>query len=375
MLAIVLVLTFAAPALALVARAGETVAVTRPVRDDLYAAGSTVLVSAAVDGDIVAAGRSVSLEGPVTGGVLVAGGTLRLGSITVARTVRAVAGTVAVGSRVGADVVAAGGTVTIESGARVARDLAAWGGDIQVLGSVGRNLWAGGGTVTIAGPVGGDARVEADRIVLLPTARIAGRLLYRSDIPPDVRPGARVAGGIERLPGERVRPQPLAVPPAIAPLGRLLEGLWLLIVGLVAFAVAPRAAARTSEEVGARFGWSLLLGFGLLVGVPVAGFLLLFTVVGIPLSVLALLLYFVTLYLGQVFVAGWVGSAVLRRARRDGTPPSAYWSVALGVLVLVVFFAIPYAGWIARAVIMLVGFGAIWLSTFQAVTAAGSSTV
>ncbi|MDR5682403.1 MAG: hypothetical protein QN163_00020 [Armatimonadota bacterium] len=357
------------PALALTPRAGQTVVVTGSIQDDLYAAGGRVSIRATVDGDVAAAGGSVYVDGPVSGGVLAAGGSVRVGPTTVGRTVRAAAVGVSVGAQVGGDVVAAGSAVTVETTAGVGRDVAVSGGNVWVLGEVSRNLWAAAGTVTIAGSVGADAHVEADRIVLLPTARIGGRLLYRSDAPPELHPGARVAGGIERLAGARARSRPLPVPRAAVPLLRLLEGLWLLVTGLVAFSLAPRAAARICGEVGRRFGWSLLLGFALLVGAPPSAILLLFTVIGIPLSVLGMLAYFAALYVGQAFFAGWLGGALLRRVRREGTVASPYGAVALGTLALVVLSTIPYVGWLIRVVAALVGFGAMGLAAFGAATA------
>jgi hypothetical protein len=40
--------------------------------------------------------------------------------------------------------------------------------------------------------------------------------------------------------------------------------------------------------------------------------------------------------------------------------------MVVGTLVLVVLFAIPYAGWAFRAVAVLVGFGALWFTVWSA---------
>lgn len=360
--ALLLVLLVTAPTHAFVSRGGDVVTVSEEIRDDLYVAGGTVTVRGPVDGDVAAAGGTVLLEGPTSGGVLATGGTVRLRG-QIGRGVRAAGGTVSVETSVGTDGVLAGGLVTLERGARVGRDLVAAGGTVQVLGEVGRRARLAGGTVLVGGPVRGDVEVDADRVVVLPEARIAGRLRYRSAQPAEIRPGAQIQGGVVQ--------ETVARPPRVLPgRGRFpwvrwtLEALWLLVLGFVVQAVLPQAGARIAEEVW-RAGRNLLVGFVLLVTVPVAAALLLLTVVGIPLGFLALGLYAATLYLGQVFTGRRIGEELLKRALRTSTV-SPYAATAVGVLMLVVLFALPWVGWVVRLGAVLVGFGAIWLVAYRA---------
>ena len=365
LVALFLVLLVTAPSFAFVSRVGDVVTVSEAVemiRDDLYVVGRTVTVRAPVDGDVVAAGGAVVLEGPTSGGVLATGGTVRIRG-QVGRGVRAAGGTVGVETSVGTDAVLAGGLVTLERGARVGRDLVAAGSTLQVLGEVGGRARLAGGTVLIGGRVGGDVEADGDRVVVLPEAWIAGRLRYRSAQPAEIRPGARIQGGVVQ--------QAIARPPGLLHRrGRFpwvrwaIEALWLLTLGFVAQAVLPQASAQVTEETS-RPGRSLLVGFVLLVTVPVAAVLLLLTVVGIPLGFLALGLYAATLYLGQVFTGRWIGEGLLRRALRAPTV-SPYVATAVGVLLLVVLFGLPWVGWIVRLGAVLVGFGAIWLAAYRA---------
>jgi len=357
-----LILLVTAPGLAFVSRGGDVVTVSEEVRDDLYVAGKAVTVRGPVDGDVAAVGGTVLLEGPTSGGVLATGGTVRIRG-QIGRGVRAAGGTVGVETSVGTDAVLAGGLVTLERGGRVGRDLVAAGGTVQVLGEVGRRARLAGGTVLVGGLVRGDVEVDADRVVVLPEARIGGRLRYRSAQPAEVRPGARVQGGVVR--------EAVARPPRVLPgRGRFpwlrwtLEALWLLVLGFVVEAVLPRASVRVVEEVW-RAGRNLLVGFVLLVTVPVAAVLLLLTVVGIPLGFLALGLYAATLYLGQVFTGRRIGEELLKRALRTSTV-SPYAATAVGVLVLVALFTLPWVGWIVRMGAALLGFGAIWLVAYRA---------
>lgn len=362
-----MLLALPSPALAFERRAGKMVVFSETTQDDLYAAGGTVTVAGTVDGDVVAAGGTLDFDGRINGGVLAAGGMLSIRSL-IGRALRAAGGTLTVAGPIGSDAVLAGGTVTVDRGAQIGRDLVVGGGNVTISGAVGRNAMVSGSNVILGGTVRGDTEVHGDRIVLLPTTRIGGRLRYTANQTIEIQPGAQVAGGTERIPVP-ARPRPITGWP-ISPqfwLGEhLAELLVLLVMGIVVFAVAPRPADAVTREVGERFGRSVLAGFLLLVAVPVAAFLALFTIIGIPLSVIAMLLYAATLYPGQVFVAAWLGAQIVKRVRRGaGSGPSAIWALVVGAIVLVLLFAIPFAGWAIRLIAVLTGFGALWVTMWH----------
>ncbi len=355
------------PTHAFVPRAGNVVVVSEPLQDDVYISGGTVEAVAPVDGDLVVVGGTVTVAGPVTGSVLAAGGTLSFGG-SVGRSIRAAGGTLSMTDHVGSDVVVAGGTIVIERTAEIGRDLVAAGGTVRVSGSVKRNALLNGGRIFISGTIQGDADVRANHIVLLPTARVQGRLRYTSEGMAEIDPAAQVTGGVERL----------TPPPAPRPMFRfdsvlarlvvaVLEALWLLALGFAAVAIAPRWTAGVAERIRRQVGLSLLVGFVLLVVVPVGVVILLATVVMIPASVVAMLLYLATLSPGTIFTAARVGEGIVGVVQRNAArSTSAYITMTLGVLVLVILFAIPWVGWALRLLAMLIGFGALWATIWEA---------
>lgn len=353
------------PALAFVSRSGPTVTISQTIQDDLYIGGRVVTCTAAVDGDVVAAGGQVDLAGQTTGGELAAGGTVRIGG-TIGRALRAAAGSLSVDAKIGSDAILAGGMVSVGPGAEIGRDLVAAGGSVTVSGSVRRNARLRGGDVTVGGILQGDADIRADKIILLPTARIGGHLRYSSAQPVEIQSGARIAGGTERIPVPAHRAG-VSAPRWFGLWAHLIEGAALLVLGLVLLGVIPHGTSAVITEVEARFGRSLLTGFILVVTVPVAAVLVAFTVIGIPLSAMAMLLYVATLYPGQVFVAGWLGDQIARWPRRGG---EGFWArslpLVIGTVVLALLLAIPYAGWAVRLVAVLAGFGALWMTVWRA---------
>jgi len=352
------------PALAFVPRADKVVVVSDSIHDDVYISGGTIVVSGAIDGDLAVVGGTMTLSGPVTGSILAAGGTLTIEG-PVGRSLRAAGGTVKAASRVTADAVLAGGTVDVAKAAEVGRDLVAAGGIIIFSGSVTRNALLTGGRVLISGTVRGDADVRGSQVVLAPSARIEGHLRYTSDAEADLQPGAQVVGGVERLlPPLSQRPDRTRW--SFSAIGRLVEVIWLLVAGIVALAVAPHGVLQVAERIKTELGFSLATGFVLLIVVPVGVGILLVTILGIPLGVVAFLLYLATLYPGLIFTAVWFGGWIIHGwVRRPGHPPSPYLALTLGVVGLALLFAIPWVGWVLRVCAVLVGFGAFWATVWM----------
>lgn len=365
LLALLLLLSLPWPALAFVPRAGENIAFTGSIQDDLYVAGGTVTVAGAVDGDVTAAGGTVALSGGVSGAILAAGGTVEIGG-RAGRSVRAAGGTVRLDGAVGTDAVLAGGNVTVADTARVGRDVVVGGGNVRTGGTIGRDLLVAGGSVVIGGTVQGSVEVQADRIVVLPTARVAGNLRYASDRPAEIQSGAQVSGGVERVPA--VRPRMRSVPAwrtRFMWVWRVTEWMWLLALGLVGFALLPRLPGNVVGAIRTRLGASLLTGFLVLVAAPVAVIALVISVLGIPLAAVLTLLWLLTVYPSQLFTATWVGERLLSAARR-GSSPSTSWAVVAGVTALTILYAIPFVGWVFRLLTVLAGLGAIWLTLWRA---------
>lgn len=329
----------------------------------------SVDVRAPINGDLVAGAYRITVSAPISGGVLAAGETV-IFEARVERSIRAAARRITVEGSVGTDAVLAGATIRVTDRAQIGRDLVALGGRIRQAGSVGRNAVFNGGRVTIAGTIAGNVEVNAQSLVVADTARISGRLTYRVQQTADIRQGAQITGGVER----REQPQPRRRRP-VGPFGvsgfrwfaAAAEGVWLLILGLIAVAVSARGVFAVAERIRRAFVMSLLGGFVLAVVVPIAAITLCITVLGIPLGLVALLLYALTLYPAMIFTAAWLGERIVPPRREPGqSPPSPYLIMVVGVVAVAVLMAIPIVGWIVRLAAILVGFGALWAKIWAA---------
>ncbi len=345
------------------------------VRDfggDHFVLGGSPRIEQPVGGDLFVAGGNVDVDAPVGGDAVVVGGNLRLAG-AVGRNVYAAGGRVVVEAPAGHNLRLAGGQIELRPKATVAGNLSVFGGQISLRSAVKGSVQAGGGRVLIDAPIDGDVLVGAGQLELGPNARIGGKLSYRSGNTLIRDPAAQVAGAVEQM-----------TPPlgASAPVpkrerhmergghasyalggGSVVWALGLMLLAAVLVAVLPATALRVAATWRSRFGASLLWGLIVLVCWPVGALLLLITLVGAPLALVAILLYPVLLLLGYVSSGMAMGQWALQRFKPDAAAQPG-WRIgcaALGSLALAALGWVPLLGMLVALLAVLAGLGAMAL--------------
>lgn len=293
--------------------------------------GGDVDISQPVEGTVHAAGGNVTVSAPVNGSLWVAGGNVRL-----------------------------------DSAAAVSGDASIAGGDVAIDGSIKGDLKAAGGQVRINGPVAGDASIAAGTLELGPGARIDGKLTFRGrELHRD--PAAQVVGGVEQHHPSAARWRTHERTAT----ERFLHG-WIWVAGLMVLAALiaaalPDASNRMARELRERPWITPLLGFVALTSIPIAAVLLMITIIGIPLGVLAIIGYIALLLIGYTWLAVVVGGMLLDRVKPETAARTA-WRVGaavLAMLALAVLVRVPYVGGFIRLAALVVGVGMIAAAVFR----------
>ncbi len=123
--------------------------------------------------------------------------------------------------------------------------------------------------------------------------------------------------------------------------------------------VAKKEVKAVKESIFKDFLKNLGLGFVFVICVPVAAIILLFTVIGIPVSIIVLFVYLVLFYIAKIFFGFALGERVLMLFKTNGTP-APVWSLIIGLLILYILFLVPYIHWIVYLLVLFVGFGSVF---------------
>ena len=338
-------------------RQGGTIVVPADVtlEDDLYAFGDTISILGTVRGDVVAFGMNVNVDGTVTGDLITAGQSVTVRG-QVGGSVRAAGQTVVIDGKIAGDLVVAGNDVTILLNGRVGRDVYVAGATFTQTGEIARDLRAGTNTTTIDGHVGRRAQIDADTLRLTPRALVDGPLQYTSAKEASIAQGATVRGQVERH--EAAQATPAAAGPAALVINWLRGGLGLLVLGLILVFFFPGFSRRAGEALVRAPLRSLLVGVGVLIGLPLLAVLMFVAgaFVGTWWLGLALLAFYLAAFAVSLPVSALgVGASILRVTRRPALPALA---LIVGLIVLLVVGLVPILGSVFLAVAALLGLGA-----------------
>jgi cytoskeletal protein CcmA (bactofilin family) len=332
--------------------AGQDQVLLRP-EGDLLAAGETVERSESVVGDVMLVGGTVDFLGDVGGSYLGAGGLQEVHG-RIDGSGRVAGGTVRFGSSVGRNVTLAGGNVELLEEAVVERNAYLAGGTVDVEGQIRGDLYVGAREVLLDGTIDGDVRVEAERLSIGPSARIAGDLRYRVD--PEqatISSEADIGGEVEALPPrESVGPSPIAM--------YVIRIASFVLFGGVLVALFPGTASATVEAVRRRPAPALGLGVLWAICVPLAALVIAITVVGLPLGLILAAVYAASVYVAPAVPAMWLGD-LLVRPREESVRASRLRAFLVGGPLIGIAILLPWAGVIVRLAAGLLGLGAMAL--------------
>ena len=357
-----------APAAAQETEAGTVVTVpSGEVREgDLYAAGEAVRVHGRLAGDLVAGAQRVLVDGQVEGDVFAAARTVDLRG-AIGDSTRVVGGQVVVDATIDGDLIAGGNRVQILEGTVIRGGVAAAASSLEIDGTVEENLRAAVGELVLRGTVRGHANVIADRLDLAPEARIEGDLDYRTRLPLSPEAAARVAGAVRyEEPIDEDEDEGSAA-------WSFLFWTWqagaALLAGLLAVALFRPLVQQLASAIAGETTLGALLGFGAFLIVPVGAAVVMMTLVGLPIGIIAVLLFSVALYVAKLPIAAWAGDQLLARAGRPDASP--YAAMAVGILALYLLFEIPWLGGLFWLAATWLGLGAMVLSGRRYLTANG----
>lgn len=346
--------------------AGKTVVKRGVISEDLYVAGGRVDILAEVAGDVIAAGGRVTIGQVVTGDVIVIGGDVAVTG-QVLDDVRAAGGIVTINGKISGDVIAAGGSVSVTPETTVGGKAWLAGVDVEVRGTIHRWLRAAAKTIRISGQIEGDVKLVAQEIEVLPTARIEGNFTYTSPREAKIDPAAQIRGAVTHRRAEF--PEDVArTAAAMVWIGRILLFPGLMAAGIVLFLLFPGFTVSAARTIKSNPWKSLAAGFALLVSTPVAGVLLCITILGIPLGLAVFALYFVSLLVGFLTAAFFLGDLGTRLFRR-GPELSKGWrvlSLVVALIVLGLARLIPVVGIMILFLALLFGLGASSVHGYRA---------
>jgi cytoskeletal protein CcmA (bactofilin family) len=377
--ALALVLAGLCAALALPAPAGATefrkgttteVSQSETIKGDVYLSGERIRIEGTVDGDVFAVGKEIDIDGHVTGDVIAGCQSIRIRG-QVDGNIRGAGNNDTITGSVGKNVTWFGDSVTIDTTGKVGGTVSMFGGILAIDGRLGRDILFFGDEVEVNGTVEGGIREKGKSLIIASRGQVGGRIQFEGDHEASVASGAKLASPVEftQMQHESQYTQGHYY------LWRVIWTAAFVLFGMVLFLLLPEFSQET-VRAGERFGAPVGLGVLVFFAVPIAAVIACITVVGIPLGVLTIALWFLGLFTAEIVVGAVVGSWILGKAADTW---GLIGRMAMGfALVRIVYTPLEHlhvVGFLVALGIWMWGMGAISLALYNRFSPTVSSSV
>lgn len=324
-----------------------------------YAAAERITVDTPLPGDLICAGRKVVINQPIDGDVICAASDLTINA-KVSGNIRSVGENVKIDSQVERNVMLAGADIVLGDKTEIKGETVVASEFFESRGQYLKSVLGTFDRASLFGKYAAPIRFFAssenkDSLQVMPGAKLEKDLTYTANQDIKISDQSEIKGQVIKKdwPTKQTSKKELIVSTIWK---TILQIFMLLFVGLIAISLWPRATKDLLEKAEQKPVRVALKGLLLLITMPIAAFILIFTVVGLPLSLIIFVIWGLLLYLAKAVIGYWLGRKILPRAKNN------IWPLIVGVSALLIVMKVPVIGWWLGAAATWWGTGLIWRS-------------
>jgi cytoskeletal protein CcmA (bactofilin family) len=344
--------------------------------NDTFFAGAHINQQVDTAGDTFMAARTIKVGGDTRGDLHVSGLDVSV-NVDAAEDLYALGGTVVIRGSIAEDLSAAGFSVRSEISSQTTGNARFIGNTVTIEGPVAGALSVTGRDVIVNAEIKGDVRILAQALSFGPDAVIGGTLTYSAEekmaVPARVASAQRVvfqkfAGGRIWEEWDKTAHDMHALPKFVSLMfGFIVSVLFFLVLGALMLGFMPKRLSKMRRSIADAPGQTLMLGvigLSMLFGmVPITAL----TIVGLPFVPVVLLAIVVAWTLGYALGAYSVAMRIWIGLGGEPEPSNITRLLVLGAAIIFITLLnfIPFVGWMANFVLILLGIGAMTRAVFQ----------
>ena len=330
------------------------------IEGNLYTAASDINIEGEITGDLICATAKLSVSGKIGGDIICVASESDV-SAEVAGSVRLISNTSKISGVIARNVFQVAQKFYLEDESVVGQDLLFAGDHAYSNGKINGDLWGIFSKLELKGQVLKNLNIKMDDQInkdeinfkIYPEAKVGGDIAYTAYSQAEYADDSVSGQVIHNAPEQNN----LSFWAWLQK--RLFKIFSALVIALVLSVALKNNLPAITEETKNNFWKIFWPGIFFIFVPPIAFIILLVTIIGIPLSVVALLLWLPALYIAQILTAMVLGQAILVRFREDKAT-SAVIAMLIGVPILWLIYALPFLGFLAGFAACVIGLGIMW---------------
>lgn len=312
----------------------ETVTIDQEIDGDVMVIAKELKINSPVKGDVLAIGRNIEINGEVEGDVRIAG----------EKTV--------ILSKVGKGVNILAGEAEFGENSQIGKNVLIYADNFKNKGIIKGNIDGKMGIAELGNLIEGNINIklnENGNLIVYPQTTINGNLTYTATKNATIDNNAVIKGQINHLEAATTDNRPNIF-------GKIISLFSMIALGMVAIIIDKKNTLRAVNELLNSPAKSILYGIAYFILIPVVSLILIFTIIGAPIALILMALYFIILYVAQIFAGIAIGNLFFEKTK---IKTNEIWIMAFGMIILVTAVSLPIIGFSFRMIFIFLGMGAI----------------
>lgn len=308
-----------------------------------------VLIDYDIIGSSIVGGYNVTVTNKIDGAALILGNTINLNSYVEYALISGQ--DITINGKI-KDALIAGNNIILNESSNIERDIIIYGNNIEISGLINRDVTIYGSNVKIDSvQIAGDVKITANNINITENSVIMGKLSYNDDAN-FTRSETASIGKIETFTSD-VNKEPSITNVILDHLTKLIA---LLVVFVVLLFVSPKLfnnIESNRKELIKNMGYGIIT----LLLTPIIILILLFSVFGLPFSLILLAIYLICIYISTIITGYLLGSTIWKKYIKFNKTP--YLQGILGITILFIISSLPYIGTAIYFISLIISMGII----------------
>lgn len=323
---------------------------------NVYASCETMKIDGTVNGDVIALCKSITIDGIVNGDVIAFSQDITING-EVKGSVRVAGNNILINGNIGKNVNTFGTEINLSASSTVGWDVLVAGVNGNFNGIIEGNLHGEIASASVGGKVGKNINLKIEDnnqggLLINKEAIVGGNLTYDAKREAKIESLSSVTGQIlHNTPKEKTQ----SVINIVSAIFYKISALFL--IGLILISIKKSLAHDISKNLETKNWQTLLIGAS---GLFLTPFIILFfivSVIGIPVALLLLALYLITVSISVIFSSFFVGEIMLKSFIKK--PINPFLILLFGLIIFVLLSTIPLIGSSLVLVFVIYGFGGI----------------